>query len=399
MTPAARYQAAIEVLDQWLTGMPVEQALTRWARGARYAGSKDRAAVRDHVFDVLRQKGNCQALGGETGRGLILGLLRLRGEAVEAVFSGQTHAPAMLAGPEAEVPEVAPDPKRDLPDWMHPLLRRAQADQADGILQAMQSRAPVYLRVNARKAERGVARAALAEDGVICALHPLCDGALEVQEGARRLRQARAYLDGMVEIQDLSVQAAMARVPWPESGKILDYCAGGGGKSLALADRTGAALFAHDAHPRRMADLAPRAARAGVVITEVTREGARKIAPFEAVLCDVPCSGSGTWRRDPEAKWRLSEAAFRQLQTTQDAILDQAAELVGPGGLLVYMTCSLFAEENADRVAAFLNRHPAWSCEGQAADTPLSLSDGFFAAWLRAPADKPLGNPEKTDRV
>nr|WP_210730684.1 RsmB/NOP family class I SAM-dependent RNA methyltransferase [Roseibacterium persicicum] len=368
-----------------MSGVPAEQALTNWGRGARYAGSKDRAAVRDHVYDVLRAKGSCAVLGGGgTGRALMLGLVRLQGADPAAVFTGEGHAPAPLTAGEAQAEGPAPDPRLDVPGWTLPMLEARVGDGLPALLEGFRHRAPLFLRVNRRRATVAQAAARLAEDGVEAVPDPRAATALEVTSGARRVKAAAAFADGWVEPQDLSVQRAVAAVDWP-AGRILDYCAGGGGKALALADLTEARVFAHDAEPRRMADLAPRAARAGVTVTDLPGAGLAGAAPFDAVLCDVPCSGSGTWRRDPEAKWRLMPERLSALQETQAAILRKAARLVAPGGRLVYMTCSLFRPENEDQVARFLAAHPGWTPEGQGAETPLTASDGFFHAVLRAP--------------
>lgn len=385
MTPAARYAAAIGILGAWRAGQPAEQALTHWARGARYAGSKDRAAVRDHVYDVLRRTGSCAAAGGGTdGRALVLGLLRLQQDDPDAVFTGAGHAPAALTEAERAAPVTDPDPRLDLPEWTHPLLRACAPDAFEALLEAFAHRAPLWLRVNLRRGGRDGAMAALAAEGIATRVHPQVDTALEVIAGARKLRHAAAYDSGLVEPQDLSVQWAIARVDWPATGRILDYCAGGGGKALAIADRSAAQVFAHDANPRRMADLEPRAARAGVDIATLST-AALPGDPFDLVLTDVPCSGSGTWRRDPDAKWRLTSGDLDDLVAVQAGILDQAAGLVRPGGRLVYMTCSLFAVENEAQVEAFLARQPHWQLEAQSLDTPLTASDGFFSAVLRCP--------------
>lgn len=360
----------------------MEQALTRWARGARYAGSKDRASVRDHVYDVLRQKGVCAALGGATGRGLILGLVRAQDGDIDAVFSGVGHAPEPLSDAERHAEHSAVDPALNVPDWTLPLLEARAGEALPDLLQTFTQRAPLWLRVNLRLGTREAAQEALEGEGLTCRAHPNVATALEVTEGARRLRQTMAYMNGLVEPQDLSVQAAVGRVIWPDNGKILDYCAGGGGKALAIADRCDATLFAHDALPQRMADLAHRAERAGVRITPVETGDISGHAPLDLVVTDVPCSGSGTWRRDPEAKWRLSPEALEKLVETQAQILDEAAEVVAAGGRLIYMTCSLFEAENEAQVAAFLARHKGWSAGATHVDTPLTASDGFFSAEL-----------------
>jgi 16S rRNA (cytosine967-C5)-methyltransferase len=389
MTPSARLSAAIAVLDDWLSGLAAEQALARWARGARYAGSGDRAAVRDLVYEALRRKAGAARMGcGDDGRALVLGLVRLRGDDPGTLFTGEGPAPAPLTAAELALAREAtdpPDPSLDVPAWLREAVaaRAPDAQARAALFAALGTRAPVWLRVATRRGGRDAARAALAEDGIGARPDPRCDTALEVVSGARRLRGASAYRDGRVELQDLSAQLAVAEVAWPAQGRILDFCAGGGGKALAVADRSGAEVFAHDISERRMSDLSRRARRAGVRIAELAPARAGERAPYDAVLCDVPCSGSGTWRRDPEAKWRLTPGRLDALVETQRTILDEAAALVGEGGLLVYMTCSLIARENEDQVAALLDRAPGWRAEGARIDTPLTASDGFYTAILR----------------
>lgn len=380
MTPAARVAAVIEVLDRWRDGTPAEKALTSWARGARYAGSKDRAAVRDHVYDVLRRKGTCEAMGGPDGRGLMLGLARLQGLDPADLFTGLGHAPEPLSDTElTRRVDAAPDPWRDIPDWLHGPLRDSLGDRAGDVVSAMGDRAPLYLRVNTRKASVNQAQDHLVTDEIIT---EICDIplALKVTDGPRRLRQSQAYLDGMVEVQDLSVQMACAAVDWPVSGRVLDYCAGGGGKALAIAAVSDAQVFVHDAFPARMADIPARAARAGVTLTTATRPEAH--APYDLVLCDVPCSGSGTWRRDPEAKWRLTPDRLQDLTRLQREIIKQTQSLIAPGGRLVYMTCSLLQAENEALVDAALTS-PGWQRGQQRRFLPPAASDGFFLAELQ----------------
>ena len=374
MTPAARLEAARVVLADWLDGMPAERALAHWARGARYAGSKDRRAVRDHVYDMLRQRGVCAHLGGgEDARALILGLARLSGWGPE-LFSGEGYGPAALTAPEAAMfaKPAMPERHRDTPAWLRSILTRDRADWPQ-IEAAFCARAPVYLRVNLAKTTRAAARTSLAGDGLETRDAP-CATALEVTEGAPRLTQSTAYQTGLVEPQDLSVQQALALVDWPQ-GRVLDYCAGGGGKALAIADRTGQPVDIHDADPGRMADAPIRAKRAGVELCPV----ARPAPDYDVVLTDVPCSGSGTWRRDPEAKWRLTPARLEAVLALQTDILDAAA---GLAGRVIYMTCSLLEAENEAQVRAFLKRHSGWRCLQEQIFTPLNASDGFYMAEL-----------------
>ncbi len=396
MTPGARVAAAVAVLDDWLSGEPAERGLIRWARGARYAGSGDRAAVRDHVYDALRRLRSSAAWGGAmTGRGVALGLLAGRGEDAAALFDGRGHAPPPLSPEErarlAEAPSMTRSEALDVPDW---LLGRLDADlgaRTDAVLAALRHRAPLHLRANLARLSRGEAAEALTREGVETRPHPLSPSALEVTEGARRLKGTRAYAEGLVEIQDAASQAVADSVP--SGGRILDLCAGGGGKALALAARGAGRILAHDAERGRMRDLPARAERAGAEVTILREPGSQ--APYDVVLADAPCSGSGTWRRDPEGKWRLTPERLEALCRAQDAILDTAAGLTGSGGAIAYVTCSLLEAENGARVAAFLDRRPGWGEEGRRRLTPLDGGDGFALSILRrrscgAPSRSPI---------
>ena len=377
MTPGARAAAAIEVLDAWLAGAPAERALIRWARGARYAGSKDRAAVRDHVYDALRRlRSSALRGGGMTGRGVALGLLG------PGPFDGAGHAPAPPTPEEAARLERPPTPSRaealDVPDWLLPALDADLGAAADRVLEALRHRAPAFLRVNLARTGREDAMSALAAEGIAAEPHDLAPSALRVTQGARRVARSRAYASGLVELQDAASQAVADAVPI--GGRVLDLCAGGGGKSLALAAR-GAAVSAHDVEPRRMADLPARAARAGAHV--ILLDHPETAGPHDTVLVDAPCSGSGSWRRDPEGKWRLTPERLAALRATQDAVLDRAAALTAPGGAIAYATCSLLRSENEDRVAAFLTRHRGWTTESCRRITPETGGDGFGVTILR----------------
>jgi 16S rRNA (cytosine967-C5)-methyltransferase len=379
MTPSARLAAAIEVLDRILAGSPAERALTNWGRASRFAGSGDRAAVRDLVFDALRRRRSAAALGGGmTGRGLVLGLCREAGQ--EALFSGEGHAPAPATADEVgHQPEAAE--ALDMPDWLIPRLQASLGDRMVAVCTAMRDRAPVFVRVNLRKASVAEAVAALAEEGITAEPHPLALACLELGGQVRKLQTGAAYLGGLVELQDASSQAVVEALPLQDGMRVLDHCAGGGGKTLAIAARAKLVLYAHDAAPQRMTDLPLRAARAGVevALTAAPESG----GPYDLVLVDAPCSGLGSWRRDPEGKWALTPERLAELGTTQAAILRRAAAMVRPGGWLAYATCSLLEEENGGRVAGFLAETPGWTLTQSLTLTPLTGGDGFFLATLQ----------------
>jgi 16S rRNA (cytosine967-C5)-methyltransferase len=388
MTPSARYAAGIDILDTILAGSAAEKVLTNWARRNRFAGSGDRAAIRDLVFDVLRKQRSCAAAGGsETGRGLVLGHLRLAGDDPDAMFTAQGYAPAKLTEQErgySFTPQDWPQTLRlDYPDWLEPELQASLGDDLAGIMALMRDRACVFLRVNPAKTDVDGAIHALAADNITAKPHALAPYALEVLENPRRIAASQAFQNGLIEVQDAASQAIVAAMPVPETGKILDYCAGGGGKTLAMAANSRAGFFAHDANPARMHDLPKRAQRAGEKVTCLETKAVSRHAPYDLVFCDVPCSGSGAWRRSPAAKWAFSREKLDELLTIQQDILRQAAGSVAPGGVLVYATCSILQVENKAQVAIFLRENPDFKLELSRQFTPLDGADGLFGAALR----------------
>ena len=385
MTPAARVQAAVECLDLILAGQPAEQVLTGWARRSRFAGSKDRAAVRDHVFDALRCRRSFAALGGaETGRGLMLGALRSAGIAPETMFTGDGYGPSSLNDAELEAGRD-PDPgaeEGDIPDWIWPLFVDTLGDEAAASAAALRHRAPVHLRVNAARTTPEAAMQALHDEGIETSPHAASPHALEIRDGARKLRQSEAYRTGLVELQDAASQAVVMALPLGAGMRVLDYCAGGGGKSLALAAQPEVKVFAHDAAPERLRDLDERAARAGASVEILSSNDIDQSGPFDIVLCDVPCSGSGAWRRAPDGKWRLTPERLEELRAVQAGILDEVMPLVAPGGILAYATCSLLSVENEAQIDAFLSRNPGWRCTFRKSWPVTGGTDGFFSAHL-----------------
>ena len=383
MTPGARVAAAIAVLDQIAGGDLAEQALTAWARGSRFAGSKDRAAVRDHVYDVLRAR---RSLGDGTGRGLMQRLALREGWSLDALFSGEGHAPAQLTaseGVDLSQPLTLSNAARcDMPDWLWPLWEESLGDQAKAAALAQQGRADVFLRVNARKATPQIAMISLEAAGVATVLHPAVSGCLRVTENPRRVKMTDAYLDGLVELQDASSQHAVQQVPIAAGARVLDYCAGGGGKALALADRHDARIFAHDIAPKRMRDLPQRATRAGVTIETIATRDLPNQPKFDVVFCDAPCSGSGTWRRTPDAKWRFFQDDLDRLMQSQDEVLRAASSLITDAGLLVYATCSVLKVENDAAISRFLTEFPGWKVTQRQQLLPNDDGDGFFVCCL-----------------
>jgi 16S rRNA (cytosine967-C5)-methyltransferase len=381
MTPAARIAAAIDVLDAVGSGKPTEQALTAWGRANRYAGSKDRAAVRDHVFDAVRNLRLFAALGGATsGRGLMLGSLMDKDVDPATVFTGEGYAPPALTSDEwpRETPDMTPAIAGNLPDWMYPKLSAQMGDQADQTAKLLSQRAPLGLRVNTLKSTLSIVSNALEKKGIEINATPLSETALLVDGAVRGLRNMPSFMDGWFEFQDAASQALVDAIPLVKGDRVLDYCAGGGGKTLSLAARLEGIVHAHDANPERMKDLPERARRAGASVEIGEPEGL-----FDVVLCDVPCSGSGAWRRAPDGKWALTQDSLNELTKLQDDILETATGLVVPDGVLVYATCSIFNDENEERMTGFLNRHPDWKMTFEQRFDVSPDNDGFYTAHLQ----------------
>ncbi|MFZ5710578.1 MAG: RsmB/NOP family class I SAM-dependent RNA methyltransferase [Pseudomonadota bacterium] len=402
MTPPARVAAAAELLDLILAGTPAEQALTRWARASRFAGSGDRAAVRDLVFSALRMRRSLAARAGAPdapgGRALMIGLTAERGEDPDTVFTGTGHAPRPLTGEERArlVAPAGPATEAaalDVPDWTLPLFRETLGAACASSLLLMRQRAPLFLRVNLGVGGRDDAIARLAAEGISAVPVALCATALRVTGAAERVRRSAAYLSGLVELQDAASQAACAMVPLKHGARILDLCAGGGGKTLALAARAvaedlPATFFVHDTNPARMRDIRPRATRAGlsdrsrlVDIRFLATSDIVTAGPFDLVLVDAPCTGSGTWARTPDAKWRATPDSLAALCAVQSQLLESAEKLVvSSGGAVAYMTCSLFAGENVRQVRQILARRPGWRIAAERQFAPQDGADGFYIA-------------------
>jgi 16S rRNA (cytosine967-C5)-methyltransferase len=384
VTPPARLAAAAGLLDRIVAGEPAERVLTTWGRASRFAGSKDRAAVRDAVFDALRRRRSLAWLGGaDTGRGLVIGALRSAGTDPATLMTGEGHA-LVPPGPDESGRPLGRHPRPSASTCPTGSCRasppRSGTTSRRSALRSDAAR-PSSLRANLRRTDRNGALAALAADGIVGRLHPHVRTAVEVLGNVGKVTASKPYVEGLVEIQDASSQAAVLRLPLRDDASVLDLCAGGGGKTLAMGALADLRLVAHDEAPARMRDLPVRAARAGLAVTLADDPAAR--APHDLVLVDAPCSGSGTWRRAPEAKWRLTPERLADLVALQGALLDQGADLVRPGGHLAFATCSVLDEEGPAPVAAFLARRPGFAAVDVLRFLPGPDGDGFFQAVLR----------------
>jgi 16S rRNA (cytosine967-C5)-methyltransferase len=429
MTPGARVSAAIDILVEIAARKrPAAEVLKDWGVAHRFAGSGDRAAIGNLVFDALRKRASgAYTMGDDSPRAIVLRTLvtdwGLTLEEVAALADGSRFAPAPLsdaerAGLAREMSaDASPHIRGDYPEWLAPEFTRAFGEHAAEEGAALAERAPVDLRVNTLKADR---------DKVLKALRRFSPEATPLSPLGVRIKQAPGagrsphveaepgHGKGWFEVQDDGSQIAALLSGAAPKQQIIDLCAGAGGKTLALAAlmRNSGQLYAYDAERLRLRPIFERLKRAGVRNAQVLQAGdtealAGLAGKMDLVMIDAPCTGSGVWRRRPDAKWRLSPQMLDARIAEQRAVLDQGAALVKPGGRLAYITCSVLPSENREQVDAFVSRHPdfkllpwqpLWeaaipaepppvSADGSAATLQLTPrnhgTDGFFIAVLQ----------------
>jgi 16S rRNA (cytosine967-C5)-methyltransferase len=409
MTPAARLSAAIEVIDTIdAQRVPAAQALKEWGTSHRFAGSGDRAAIAGLVWDVLRRRASSAwIMNDESARARLLGMLRLeRGldvAAIERLCDGSRFAPDPLTETERAALTSrslgdAPAPVAgDYPEWLDPYLASAFGDERVAEATAMASRAPLDLRVNTLKAKREKVLASLSHLGATPTPWSPLGLRIQLSADARNVgvHAEEVFIKGLVEVQDEGSQLAALFSAAKPGEQVIDLCAGAGGKTLALAAmmQGKGRLIATDNDKRQLAPIHERLSRAGVHNAEVrTPRGvddplADVRASADLVLIDAPCSGTGTWRRNPDAKWRMRPGALEIRLKDQVEVLDRASAMVKPGGRIAYITCSVLAPENGEQVRAFLARHPGFSIipPAETASVLWDKADDFAKAALALP--------------
>ena len=420
MTPAARLSAAIEVFaDIEARRRPAAEALKDWGLAHRFAGSGDRAAIAGLVYDALRRKTSSASLMGEaTPRAVLIGMLhRERGldvAAIEALCSGARYAPAPLTEAEraalvgATLGDAPAHIEGDYPEWLDPYLARVFGDEraAEGV--ALASRAPLDLRVNTLAGTREDALPELAHLGAEPARWSPVGLRIRLAADAKSpaIHAEPLFLKGRIEIQDEGSQLAALLAGAKPGEQVVDLCAGAGGKTLALAAamENRGQIYATDTDKRRLVAIHDRLARAGARNVQVRtpksvgNELADLAGRADLVLIDAPCTGIGTWRRNPDAKWRIRPGALAERIKQQDAVLESAVALLKPGGRIAYITCSVLAEENGDRVRAFIGRHGDFSVE-KPGNVINSLGDRayLFARAVLISEEGLLMTPRRTD--
>jgi 16S rRNA (cytosine967-C5)-methyltransferase len=406
MTPGARLAAAAEVLaDIFARKSAADRTLAAWGRAHRFAGSKDRAAIAERVYTALRRRNECAyALDGDAPRAVVLGSLAvvdaLDADAIDALCTDGSHAMGALTAAERVTiaarrtpPAGQPWIRLNYPAWLHAELAAAFGPDLEKEMTALNARAPLGLRVNTLKARRDDVLRELAEAGLAPTTSQQAPDALRLDAGGdAKITALPAYRDGRVEIQDEASQRAVLLADAHPGDTVVDLAAGAGGKALALAAamKNRGRILACDIEPLRLRQMEPRVVRSGATIVEIVGDpyggavAAAVGAGADMAFIDAPCSGTGTWRRNPESKWTLDPARLASYGAAQAKLLDRATELVKRGGRIVYAVCSVLPSEGPGRLEEFLRRSPTWRLRHATALSPArDNTDGFFVAVLQ----------------
>lgn len=397
MKEAARIQTAIELTDEiFAFRQPADNTINVYFRTRRYIGSTDRRVVSDLVWQTLRHYGRLSSLSAEklTGRAAVMMMLFFQKRDLDSLFNGEKYAPAPLSEAEKSfldlLPDQLPSSVLECPEWL-----RNKIDAADIV--AMTGEAPLDLRVNTLKSDRKHVLALLEQAGIQARETPYSSSGIRIHERLN-VTSLPVFRDGLIEIQDEGSQIVSLLTQAAAGQTVIDWCAGAGGKTLAMSAmmRAKGTIYAVDNDPKRMRDLPDRACRAAANNVIVLNDY-NNLKMYDLVLVDAPCTGSGTWRRSADARWRITPQQSAGIIKTQREILDKACRFVKKGGKLFYITCSLDPAENEDQVRAFLQNHNDFKLEdlspvlenltGQKrTDKTVRLNpsvfqtDGFFAA-------------------
>jgi 16S rRNA (cytosine967-C5)-methyltransferase len=409
MTPAARLSAAIELIDTIdAQRVPAAQALKEWGTAHRYAGSGDRAAISGLIWDVLRRRASSAWIMEEdTPRARVLGMLKLeRGinlDAIAALCDGGRFAPEPLSPSERDalgsrsLVDAPAHIAGDYPQWLDPYLAQIFGEDRVAEATAMASRAPLDLRVNTLKAKREKVLPRLAHLGARPTPWSPLGLRIELGADARNpgIHAEEDFIKGAIEVQDEGSQLAALLSAAKPGEQVIDLCAGAGGKTLALAAmmQGKGRLIATDHDKRQLAPIHERLSRAGVHNCDIrTPRGPDDTlgdihASADLVLIDAPCTGTGTWRRNPDAKWRMRPGALEVRLKDQIAVLDRAAPLVKRGGRIAYVTCSVLPPENGEQIRGFIARHPDFAVVPPSQTTTVlwDKAEDFAAATLQSP--------------
>ena len=394
----SRANAAIFILDEFLAGQNLNAILSKWSKANRYAGSSDRESIRDIVFDILRVKKTFTFILSKekqviNGRALVLLYSVYYSLPLNDIFTGQKYGPDKLNNYENEFSEIAKENNErgfevidNIPDFLLDEFERSLGSKFNNVMRLLEKRAPVSIRVNTNKSDVSSILEVLSSEGIEGKIAKKVRYGIEIIGNPRRLTQIQAFKDGHFEVQDLHSQKIIEGLPIKEDTKILDYCAGAGGKILNIASllKGNGRFFVHDLDKRKLIEADLRAKRAGIKLKRLNAENMEKHHnSFDYILADVPCSGSGTWRRNPQQKWRITPDSLEEILNRQITILNEVKDLIKKNGLLFYITCSLLKIENEEVVADFLIQNKNFSLSNKENITIDAQGDGFFCAVLQ----------------
>ncbi len=397
MKDDSRAKAAIEILDEFLKGRNLNNILATWNRNNKFAGSSDREKIRDFVFEVLRLRNTLKYPFEieniyESGRILIFSYILYKSKKIEDFFTGSKYGPSPLNIEEENVLEkfIANevkffDIKYNVPDFLIEDLKFSLGKKFEIIMSILDNRAPISIRVNFGKADLFEVKKKLKNEGIDT---EICLGsiqALKILNNFRRVKMSQSFQEGLFEIQDLNSQKVIEDCNFFKYEKFLDFCSGAGGKILCLASllKGRGSFFAYDKDKIKLEKLRFRAKKAGVEVDIIEKKEINKFyKSFDCVVLDVPCSGSGAWRRNPQQKWRITQKLIDNLIRLQFSLLQQAKNLLKDNGKLIYITCSLLRSENESVIESFILKNPGFSIIRQKNYYPSETGDGFYCAEL-----------------
>ena len=394
----SRANAAIFILDEFLAGQNLNAILSKWTKANRYAGSSDRESIRDIVFDILRVKKTFTFILNKekqviNGRALVFLYSVYYSLPLNDIFTGQKYGPDKLNNYENEFSEIAKENNErgfevidNIPDFLLTEFQRSLGSKFGNVMRLLEKRAPVSIRVNVHKSDVSSILEVLSLEGIEGKKAKKVRNGIEIFGNPRRLTQLQAFKDGYFEVQDLHSQKTIEGLPIKEDTKILDYCAGAGGKILNIASllKGNGRFFVHDLDKKKLIEADLRAKRAGIKLKRLNAENMEQHHnSFDYILADVPCSGSGTWRRNPQQKWRITSDSLEEILNRQITILNEVKDLIKKNGLLFYITCSLLKIENEEVVDDFLIQNKNFSLSNKENITIDTQGDGFFCAVLQ----------------
>ncbi len=398
MRKDAQANAAISILDDFLDGQNLNSILFNWTKNNRYAGSNDRESIRNLVFDILRVKKTfASVLDKEkrpiNGRALVFLYAVFHSLNLDDMFTGEKYGPEKLNIFEKKFFKIAKENNNknfvvinNIPDFLVAEFKRSLGSKFKNAMRLLERRAPISIRVNVLKSDISSVLELLSVEGIEGKKSKELRFGIDIIGNPRRLTQIKAFKDGYFEVQDFHSQKIIEELAVNQNTKVLDYCAGAGGKILSIACslKGNGIFYIHDVDKRKLKEADLRAKRAGVNFKRLEAENMQKYyCSFDYIIADVPCSGSGAWRRNPQQKWRITPESFNEILIWQKKILNEVKDLVKKNGILFYITCSLLKIENEEVIQNFLMQNKHFSLLKKKNVTIDNHGDGFFCAVLQ----------------